>query len=753
MKKITLYIICAVMAAGCLSCTGKSDNGLTPDLNAKIDALMKEMTLEEKIGQTNLLPYPEITTGDEVEVQILEEVRSGRCGNILNAMTLENILEIQKAAVEESRLGIPVLFGLDVIHGHKTTFPISLAESCSWDLEAIGLSAKTAAREAAANGINWTFAPMVDICVEPRWGRVSEGAGEDPYLGSLVAAARVRGFQGDDLSDIETLAACVKHYAAYGAPHGGREYNTVDMSERWFREFYLPPYKAGIEAGAQTIMPSFNEFDGVPATANTFLLKTILREEMGFEGVTVTDYGAIHEMTNHGNVKDDKEAADKSIENEIDMDMCSKAYIKYMAELIDEGKVSMKALDKAVRRILELKAKLGLLDDPYRYCDPERSASETLSDANKAAALDVATKSAVLLKNDGMLPLKKGEKIAVIGALAESQYDLLGAWSVAGDWKAAQTIVDALKEYNGANNVIYSEGCKTNDDDRTGFFRALVSVAQADKVVMVIGENRDMSGEAASRSDIKIPGVQSELLSLIAETGKPVAVVLLNGRPLDLSEESKTANAILDVWFPGTMGGQAIAKLLYGECNPSGKLTITFPRSVGQVPIYYYAKNTGRPYKEPKGEYDPLHTPNPKYQSRYIDIQNSPLYPFGYGLSYTTFAYSDMTLSDTSFSKGGSITVSVTVTNTGKVAGAEVAQLYIRDLVGSVTRPLKQLKGFEKIWLEAGESKTVSFVIDEETISFYRQDMSYGPEAGDFHVFVGSSSNDDDLTRMDFAYN
>ena len=735
-KFLPLAAISLVLA---VSCAGPARKEVRS--SDRVESLLSKMTLDEKVGQLVLFTSDWSVTGPSMRQGYIDDIRAGRCGNIFNAYTAEYTRKLQEIAVNETRLGIPLLFGYDVIHGFRTVFPINLGISASWDIDAVEESARIAAREAAAAGLHWTFSPMCDICVEPRWGRVSEGAGEDPLLGSRISAAMTRGYQGGDLSDPSTVLACIKHYAAYGAPQAGRDYNTVDMSERWLREFYLPPYKAAVDAGALSVMASFNELDGVPATANYHLMQEILRDEWGFQGFVVTDYTGINEMVCHGYAADEADAGQLAINAGIDMDMQSAAFFNYLKEQVESGAVSRKTLDRAVRRVLNVKEALGLFDDPFRYCSEEREASETLTDANKAFARKLASESMVLLKNDGVLPLVKGEKVAVIGSLAASRDDLLGTWRAAGEVdKVPASILDAIREYNGAANVVYAEGCKEQGDDRSGFAAALAAAKRAKKVVLVIGENCHWSGEAASRSDIRIPGVQSELLEKIAATGKPVAVVLLNGRPLDLSAESETAGAILEAWYPGTMGGYAAADVLYGEYNPSGKLSITFPRNLGQVPVYHYAKNTGRPYVHPEA----------KYESRYLDVPNEPLYAFGHGLSYTSFDYSDITLSAPSFAGDGSLTASVTVTNTGAVAGTETVQLYIRDIVGSVTRPVKQLKDFTRVTLGPGASETVSFTIGKETLSFWRQDMTFGPEAGDFKLFIGGAS--DAVKEAEFAY-
>ena len=729
MKRIILFAFLSVLLFA--SCRGRREASLK-DVDPRVDSLIRIMTLDEKIGQMVLFTSDWDVTGPTIREGYLDDIRSGRCGNIFNAYTVDYIRELQRVAVEESRLGIPLMFGYDVVHGHKTIFPIPLGESCSWDLDLIRRSASAAAAEAAASGLNWTFAPMVDISVDPRWGRVSEGAGEDPYLGSLIAAARVKGFQGEDLADPLTVLACVKHFAAYGAPFGGRDYNTVDMSERQFREFYMPPYKAGVDAGALSVMTAFNEYDGVPATGNQYLLKDLLKGEWNFQGFVVTDYTSINEMVHHGYARDEAEAGVKAVNAGVDMDLQGEVYFSYLRGLVDSGFVREKTIDNAVRRILNVKAKLGLFDDPYLYCDRARENQMVSNPEIKALSRDAARRSMVLLKNEGCLPFDRGDRIAVIGELAASRRDLLGSWKAAGEWDDMNSILDAVRAYNGAANVIYAEGCRKIGSDRSGFGEAMDAVAQADKVLMVIGEDWDWSGEAASRTDIGVPGIQSELLKMIASAGKPVALVLLNGRPLVLEEESKAADAILEAWYPGTMGAEAVTDIVFGQYNPSGKLTMTFPRSVGQIPVFYYEKNTGRP----------IYLPNDKYKSKYLDSPNEPLYPFGYGLSYTDFKYSNLTLSSPKMKKGHTIDATVTVTNIGSRTGEETVQLYIRDLIGSVTRPVKQLKGFQKVALAPGESRTVTFTIDDEMLSFWRHDMTFGIEDGDFKVMVGGSSSD-----------
>lgn len=717
-----------------VACGSKQSSG-DAALDQKVDSVLQLMTLEEKIGQLVLYTSDWDVTGPTLRSTYMEDIRKGHCGNIFNAHTTAYVRELQRIAVEESRLGIPLLFGYDVIHGHKTIFPISLGESASWDLEAIEKGARVAAIEAAASGLNWTFAPMVDISVEPRWGRVSEGAGEDPFLGSRIAEARVRGFQGkdNDLSDTLTVLATVKHFAAYGAPQAGRDYNTVDMSERTFLDIYLPPYKAAIDAGAMSVMTSFNELDGVPATGSKYLMTDLLRDQLGFKGFVVTDYTSINEMVHHGVAADDAEAGLLAIKAGVDMDMQGEVYFKYLKKQVEDGLVDEKLIDESVRRVLKVKFMLGLFDDPYRYCNSEREKRYVYAPEHLEAALDVAKKSMVLLKNDNqVLPLTKGEKLAVIGELATSTRDMLGSWKAAGDWDFMKSSLDELKAYNGEGNIIFAEGAKKQGTDRSGFAAAVAAARRADKVVFFMGEDWEWSGEAASRTDISVPGVQTELLAELKKTGKPIVVVLMNGRPLVLERENALADAMLETWYPGTMGGKAITQVLFGEYNPSGKLTMTFPLNLGQVPVYYNAKNTGRP----------IYLPNDKYKSKYIDSPNDPLFPFGYGLSYTKFEYSDITLSTTELSANGELTAKVVVKNTGKYDGEEVVQMYVRDLVGSVTRPVKELKGFEKVMIKAGESKEVTFKITPDMLAFHRIDMTYGTEPGDYKLFIGGNSRD-----------
>lgn len=705
----------------------------------KVEELLAQMTLEEKIGQMNLVSTKGDITGPTGGRDPREDIRRGLCGNVLNAVGLDYVTMLQDIAVKESRLHIPLLFGYDEIHGQKTIFPICLGESCTWDTELIARSARIGATEAAAAGLNWTFNPMVDISRDPRWGRVSEGAGEDPWYGAAVAAARVRGVQGTDLSDPLTIAACVKHYAAYGAPVAGRDYNTVDMSEREFREIYLPTYKAAVEAGAKSVMTSFNEFDGIPATGSKFLLRDILKGEMGFKGFVVTDSNSLGEMVNHGFSADKAQASVQAVEAGVDMDMASSSYVKNLADLVRGGKVSISLVNDAVRRILQVKYELGLFDDPYRYIDKKRSDKLTFCKKHLEGSLEEARASMVLLKNDdGVLPLKKGEKIALVGELATATRNYLGSWSGKGEASLTRSVADEFAAVAG-KNVTAVKGCRLDGTGQIDAEAVLTAVAGADKVVVMMGEPYNWSGEAACRTNIQLPENQVALLEKICQMGKPVAVVLMNGRPLDLSRESTLAGAILECWYPGTMAAPALVDVLYGKYNPSGRLTMSFPRNVGQVPVYYAAKSTGRPVGVKKG----------RFTSSYLDCPNTPLYPFGYGLSYTQFSYSPVTVSSSVMTPDGSIEASVVVTNTGKVAGQAVVQMYIRDLVGSVTRPVKMLRGFEKISLKPSESRTVTFTVTEDLLKFHRGDMSYGSEPGKFHLFIGNDSSVEDYVEFE----
>ena len=702
----------------------------------RADALLARMTLEEKIGQLVLLTSYGASTGPAQERAALEaNIRQGNCGNVFNAFTVSETRRLQKLAVDETRMHVPLLFGYDVIHGYRTIFPVPLGETASWDLEMIEHSARVAAIEAAAGGLNWTFAPMVDIARDPRWGRICEGAGEDPFLGSEVARARVRGFQGHDLTAPDAVLACVKHYAAYGAPVAGRDYNTVDMSERMLREVYLPPYQAGIAAGALSVMTSFNEFDGTPATANAFLLRRILRGEWGFKGIVVTDYAAISEMIAHGSAADEYDAGQQALTAGVDLDMEDGVYLRQLEQLVHDSKVAEKKIDEAVRRVLEVKVALGLLDDPYRHCDEQREARLIGAPEHLDAAYRMACESFVLLKNnEHTLPLSPGAKLAVIGPLADVQRDLLGSWKGDGAWDSIDSILATIKRNNSSGEVVFAKGCDVASTNRAGFAEAVEVASGADAIVTILGESWNMSGENASRTSIELPGMQTELLRELKKTGKPLVLVLLNGRPLALEEESGLADAILETWFPGTEGGKAVADVLFGKHSPCGKLPVTFPRRLGQVPIYYSVKNTGRPFDPAK--------PNEAYKSTYLDCPNDPLYPFGFGLSYTTFTCSGPRLDQTELRPGCKITASATVSNAGARDGVAVVQLYLRDLVGSVTRPVLELKGFRRIELKVGESREVGFDISEKDLAFLRKDMTWGTEPGEFRVFIGLDSRD-----------
>ena len=750
-------------------------------MNRFIDALMKRMTVDEKIGQLNLPVTGDITTGQAKSSDIAGRIKRGEVGGLFNLKGVEKIRDVQKLAVENSRLGIPLLFGMDVIHGYETIFPIPLGLSCTWDMKAIEESARIAAIEASADGISWTFSPMVDISRDPRWGRVSEGSGEDPFLGSLIARAMIQGYQGEKLADQlkrnDEIMACVKHFALYGAAEGGRDYNTVDMSRQRMYNEYFPPFEAAIEAGVGSVMASFNEVDGIPATANKWLMSDVLRGQWGFNGFVVTDYTGISEMTDHG-IGDLQTVSARAINAGVDMDMVSDGFVGTLKKSIQEGKVSMMTLNTACRRILEAKYKLGLFDDPYKYCDPKRPARDIFTRAHRDAARRIASESFVLLKNDNQtLPLKPTGTIAVIGPLADTRSNMPGRWSVAAVLDRSPSLIEGLREMvgrmdemplnqpnepwyiplmeNGANiNLLYAKGSNLisdaayeeratmfgrslNRDNRTDaelLKEALETANKADVIVAALGESSEMSGESSSRTDLNLPDVQQTLLKELVATGKPVVLVLFTGRPLILNWEQDNVPAILNVWFGGSEAAYAIGDVLFGRVNPSGKLTMSFPQNVGQIPLYYAHKNTGRPLHDGKWF--------EKFRSNYLDVTNEPLYPFGFGLSYTTFAYSDISLSQSSMDMQGMITASVDVSNTGLLPGGEVVQLYIRDLVGSTTRPVKELKGFERIYLQPGQTRTVTFKIAPEMLKFYDYDLQYVIEPGDFQVMIGSNSRD-----------
>ena len=720
------------------------------------------MTLEEKIGQMNQYngfynatgPAPEV--GDQ-KVKY-ENVKNGLVGSMLNVRGVDEVRAFQKLAVEESRLGIPIIFGFDVIHGYKTTFPIPLAESASWNLDLIEKSARMSAKEASAAGLNWTFAPMVDITRDARWGRVMEGAGEDPYLGSLIAAARVRGFQGNDLSSYETIASTAKHFAAYGFAESGKDYNTVDIGINTLHNIVLPPFKATVDAGVKTFMNSFNDLNGIPATADKYLQRDILKGDWNFDGFVVSDWGSLREMIDHGFAKDRKHAGELALNGGSDMDMESYIYLEYINELLDEGKVKISQIDDAVSRILKVKYELGLFDDPYKYLDNEREKNVTGSKEILDATLEVAKHSIVLLKNEGdILPLKKnGQKIALIGPLADDKNSPLGNWRIAAENNSAVSVLEAMKEYKG-NRLSHAIGVKLvnkvpegfheevsiNETDKTGISNAIRVARDADVVVMVLGEYGFQSGEGRSRTNLDLPGFQQELLEEVYKVNKNIVLVLMNGRPLVLNWHSENLPAIVEAWHLGTSSGNAIAEVLYGDFNPSGKLPMSFPRSVGQLPLYYNYKSTGRPGAD--GE-----DAGSVFWSHYQDELNSPLYPFGYGLSYTDFTISDISLSSDELSVDGSITASVLVSNVGDVKGREVVQLYIQDKYASTTRPVRELKGFELVDLEPGETKTVEFTINEKLLEFYNASNKWATEPGEFNVFIGNNSQTKNSSSFNF---
>jgi len=722
----------------CLSISGQKK--ANPELQA--DALIRQMTLDEKIGQLNQYSSDWDSTGKiTAEGDKETQIRQGKVGSMLNVTGVDKTRKLQELAMQ-SRLHIPMIFGLDVIHGFRTTFPIPLGETASWDLASIEKSARIAATEASAYGVQWTFAPMVDIARDPRWGRVMEGAGEDTYLGSLVAKARVHGFQGNGLGNVDAVMACAKHFAAYGAAIGGRDYNSVDMSLRQLNETYLPPFKAAVEANVATFMNSFNDINGIPATANKYIQRDILKGQWNFKGFVVSDWGSIGEMIAHGYAKDSYDAAMKAINAGSDMDMESRCYRDNLKQLVQDGKVDISVIDEAVKRILVKKFELGLFDDPYRFCNAAREKKQTNNPENRAFAREIGKKSIVLLKNEPLsngktlLPLSKQTKtVALIGPLFKALTANHGFWSIAFPDDSTRII----SQYQGIKNqldknsrIVYAKGCNINDNDKTGFAEAINAAKSADVVIMSLGEAADMSGEAKSKSNLQLPGVQEELLKEIYKTGKPVVLLLNAGRPLIFNWASDNIPSILYTWWLGTEAGNAIADVLFGDYNPAGKLPISFPRTEGQIPIYYNHFNTGRPAKDENDK---------NYVSAYIDLQNSPKYPFGYGLSYTKFDISNLKLSSDKLSSGNKLTVTVDIANIGNYDGEEVVQLYVRDLVGSVVRPVKELKGFQKVMLKKGETKQVSFTLTPEDLKFFNNEIQYINEAGDYKLFVGSSSD------------
>ena len=761
-KKYSLLILLALLLP-----LGLQAQKPPQDMDRFLDNLLKRMTLEEKIGQLNLPVTGEITTGQAKSSDIATKIKRGEVGGLFNLKGVDKIRDVQRLAVENSRLGIPLLFGMDVIHGYETIFPIPLGLSCTWDIPAIEESARIAAVEASADGISWTFSPMVDISRDPRWGRVSEGSGEDPFLGALIARAMVRGYQGKDMSRNDEIMACIKHFALYGAAEAGRDYNTVDMSRQRMFNDYMLPYQAGVEAGAGSVMASFNEVEGGPATANKWLMTDVLRGAWGFNGFVVTDFTGISEMIEHG-IGDLQTVSARAINAGVDMDMVSEGFIGTLKKSVEEGKVSVETVNTACRRILEAKYKLGLFDNPYKYCDLKRPARDIFTKEHRAAARKIAGESFVLLKNEGLsptlapvLPLSPTGTIAVIGPLANTRSNMPGTWSVAAVLDKSPSLVEGLTEWVGnQGKILYAKGSNLigdaayeeratmfgrslNRDNRTDqqlLDEALKIASQADVIVAALGESSEMSGESSSRTNLNLPDVQHTLLEALLKTGKPVVLVLFTGRPLVLNWEQEHVPAILNVWFGGSEAGPAIGDVLFGAVNPGGKLTMTFPKSVGQIPLYYAHKNTGRPLKEGKWF--------EKFRSNYLDVDNDALYPFGYGLSYTTFRFSDITLNRSSIGMDNELVASVTVTNTGDRAGSEVVQLYIRDLVGSVTRPVKELKGFEKIYLRPNESRTVRFTIAPEMLKFYNADLKFVAEPGDFDVMIGPDSRNVKTARF-----
>ncbi len=757
MKQTQTLLLLALFSLGTVQAQKKNNMDKKQDIEQKVDQLLAKMTLEEKVGQMNQYNgFWDVTGPSPKEGNAAikyEHLRKGWVGSMLTVRGVDQVRTVQKIAVEETRLGIPLIIGFDVIHGYKTLSPIPLAEAASWDMEAIKKSAQVAADEASASGINWTFGPNVDISRDARWGRVMEGAGEDPYLGSHVATARVKGFQGDDLTAPNTIAACAKHFAGYGFSESGRDYNTVDIGNATLYNTVLPPFKAAKDAGVRTFMNSFNILNGIPATGNSFLQRDILKGKWGFDGFVITDWASIREMIAHGYAKDGAEATLKAITAGADMDMESHLYVAELVKLVNEGKVDIKLVDDSVRRILRVKYELGLFDDPYRYCDEKREKEVINSKANHEAVLDMAKKSIVLLKNEkNLLPLKKnGQKIALIGALANDKTSPLGSWRIASDDNTAVSVLEGMQQYKG-NVLTYEKGAdltigKTtfldelvfNTTDRSGFEAAKKAAASADVVVMVLGEHGFQSGEGRSRTNLDLPGLQQELLEEIYKVNPNIVLVLNNGRPLALPWAAEHIPAIVEAWQLGTETGNAVAQVLYGDYNPSGKLPMSFPRNVGQVPIYYNQHSTGRP----------VNSDNNVFWSHYSDVEKTPLFVFGHGLSYTTFKYSSPKLDKQSYSKGESVKVTVDITNTGNYDGKEVAQLYIRDIAASLSRPVKELKGFEIVSLKKGETKTVTFTLTNNELGFYNNDGEYLVEPGVFKVFVGTSSENVQETEFE----
>lgn len=754
MKK---YIV-SIMLAGCWFVSATAAGREAPMMDRFIDELMNRMTLQEKIGQLNLPVSGNIVTGEAKSSDIAAKIERGQVGGLFNLKGVANIRALQEIAVEKSRLKIPLLFGMDVIHGYETVFPIPLALACSWDMDAVKQSARIAAVEASADGICWTFSPMVDLCRDGRWGRMAEGAGEDPYLGAQIARAMVEGYQGHDLSAANTLMACVKHFALYGASEAGRDYNTVDMSRRTMFNDYFPPYKAAIDAGAGSVMTSFNVVDGIPATGNKWLLTDVLRDMWDFGGFVVTDYTAIAEMTEHG-MGDLKQVSALALHAGTDMDMVSDGFVGTLEASLREGKVTLEAIDRACRRILEAKYKLGLFDDPYRYLDARRAEKDIFTSAHRSEARRIAAQTFVLLKNDGgILPLRRSGRIAVVGPMADSRFDMPGTWSVAARPEGYKSLYEAMKDavgtkakvvYAKGSNLMHDAGLEKNAkafggperDERPAeeiLREALEAVARADVIVAAVGESSGMSGECSSRSDLSLPDAQRDLLAALKKTGKPIVLVYFSGRSTVMTWENEHFPAILNVWFGGSEAGDAICDVLFGERVPGGRLVNSMPKSTGQLPLYYNHLNTGRPERRWFS----------KFRSNFLDVDNDPLFPFGYGLSYTTFSYGEVRLDRHTLYEGGKITATVEVTNTGAYDADEVVQLYIRDVVGSVSRPVKELKGFRRVSLKRGETQTVSFDVTTDDLRFYNADLDYVCEPGEFELMIGRNSADVQTVRF-----
>ncbi|MDF2430632.1 MAG: beta-glucosidase [Mucilaginibacter sp.] len=746
-------VLLAVLAVAVNYASAQTKNDAIK-MNVFVTQLMSKMTLDEKIGQLNLVTMGRAITGSVVNSGVESRIKKGEIGGVFGIYGAADVAKIQDLAVRESRLHIPLIFGLDVIHGHRTIFPIPLGISATWDMDLVEQSAHIAAKEATAEGLKWVFSPMVDIARDPRWGRISEGSGEDPWYGSQVAKAMVKGYQGSSMTNPDAVMACVKHFALYGGAEAGREYNTVDMSLIRMYQDYLPPYKAALDAGAGSFMSSFNTVNGMPATVNKWLLTDLLRKQWGFKGFVVSDYTALNEVTSHG-LGDLQTVSVLALKAGLDMDMVGEGFLTTLKKSLNEGKVTLQEIDMACKRVLEAKYKLGLFNKPDKSIDPEREKRDVLTDDNRKFARTIAEHSFVLLKNQAQtLPLKKSGTIALVGPLANNHSEMLGTWVIAGDPEKSVSVMDGIKNVVGNNvNVLYARGANITEDSLLGarafalnngqikdkrspkemIDEAVETAKKADVVVAVVGESANMSGESSSRSDIRIPESQRDLLKALAKTGKPLVIVLFNGRPLTLTWEDEHASAILDAWAPGTEAGNAIADVLFGNYNPAGKITATFPRSVGQIPIYYNHKNTGRPYSG-KGP--------AKFKSDYLDISNDPLYPFGYGLSYTTFNYSDVKLNKPSLKGNEILKATVTVTNTGKYAGEEVVQLYISDPVASISRSVKELKNYQKVTLQPGETKEVAFNITTSDLKFYNNELVYDWEPGQFIVQIGTNSSD-----------